>query len=108
VAVLIGGRINCRLPFAFITFSPPRRLDMSRPPVLITRTKSFWLPLLLAFGRTQRGKTEYNLVLVHPDNRPKESSVGQMRSGFEGWDISHISRASFTDRAQDSKAPETG
>ncbi|KAJ7882324.1 hypothetical protein B0H13DRAFT_1890919 [Mycena leptocephala] len=65
-----------------------------------------------------RGKTEYNLVLVHPNNRPKESymnegSVEQMRAYFEGWepltrlDISHICRTSFTERPQDPKAPET-
>jgi salicylate hydroxylase len=39
----------------------------------------------------QRGKTEYNLVLVHPDNNPNESymaegSVAQMREDFVGWE----------------------
>ncbi|KAJ7094215.1 hypothetical protein C8R44DRAFT_952015 [Mycena epipterygia] len=42
-------------------------------------------------GYCIRGKTEYNLVMVHPDNREKESyltegSVTQMREDFDNWE----------------------
>ncbi|KAF7342747.1 FAD/NAD-binding domain-containing protein [Mycena sanguinolenta] len=42
-------------------------------------------------GYCIRQKTEYNLVLVHPDNKADESylnegSVAQMRKDFEGWE----------------------
>ncbi|KAJ6536376.1 hypothetical protein B0H19DRAFT_1183324 [Mycena capillaripes] len=51
-----------------------------------------WMgPAKHIIGYCIRGKREYNLVLVHPDNRPKESyttegSVAQMRADFESWE----------------------
>ncbi|KAJ7692423.1 hypothetical protein B0H17DRAFT_1061428 [Mycena rosella] len=42
-------------------------------------------------GYCIRGKTEYNLVMVHPEHTERESymaegSVAQMRADFEGWE----------------------
>ncbi|KAJ7796263.1 hypothetical protein B0H14DRAFT_28383 [Mycena olivaceomarginata] len=51
-----------------------------------------WMgPAKHIIGYCMRGKTEYNLVLVHPDNNPNESymaegSVAQMREDFVGWE----------------------
>ncbi|KAJ7616696.1 hypothetical protein DFH06DRAFT_1286089 [Mycena polygramma] len=51
-----------------------------------------WMgPAKHIIGYCIRGKTEYNLVLVHPDNSRRESystkgCVAQMRADFEGWE----------------------
>ncbi|KAJ7137424.1 hypothetical protein C8R43DRAFT_1203079 [Mycena crocata] len=51
-----------------------------------------WMgPKKHVIGYCIRDKKEYNLVLVHPDNRPKESyltegCVEQMRADFAGWE----------------------
>ncbi|KAJ6506253.1 hypothetical protein C8R47DRAFT_1101678 [Mycena vitilis] len=51
-----------------------------------------WMgPAKHIIGYCIRGKTEYNLVLVHPDSSHRESystegCVTQMRADFEGWE----------------------
>ncbi|KAJ7658385.1 hypothetical protein DFH06DRAFT_1408174 [Mycena polygramma] len=51
-----------------------------------------WMgPAKHIIGYCIRGKTEYNLVLVHPNNSRRESystkgCVAQMRADFEGWE----------------------
>ncbi|KAJ7619762.1 hypothetical protein DFH06DRAFT_1010944 [Mycena polygramma] len=51
-----------------------------------------WMgPAKHIIGYCIRGKTEYNLVLVHPNNSRRESystegCVPQMRADFEGWE----------------------
>ncbi|KAJ7509037.1 hypothetical protein B0H11DRAFT_1963569 [Mycena galericulata] len=51
-----------------------------------------WMgPAKHIIGYCIRGKTQYNLVMVHPDSEQKESymtegSVAQMRADFEDWE----------------------
>ncbi|KAJ7460934.1 hypothetical protein B0H11DRAFT_1736272 [Mycena galericulata] len=51
-----------------------------------------WMgPAKHVIGYCIRGKTEYNLVMVHPDSREQESytaegSVKKMMADFEGWE----------------------
>ncbi|KAF7351837.1 FAD NAD P-binding domain-containing [Mycena venus] len=72
------------------------RGDPALEGLLESKEMISWMgPRKHIIGYCIRGKTEYNLVLVHPDNRFKakakesymtEGSVEQMRADFEGWE----------------------
>ncbi|KAJ6610642.1 hypothetical protein B0H10DRAFT_406072 [Mycena sp. CBHHK59/15] len=94
---VVGGPARSPIPtgdaaYRAIISTKGMLADPDLKPLIDNGEMISWMgPAKHVIGYCIRGRTEYNLVMVHPDIRQNEAytaegSVAQMRSDFEGWD----------------------